>query len=272
MRPNALILPDSLVPTLKHFTVIRQPAFLDLALSSLSRFNNLETLSLYWVPMQGNGFQQMKGKMKSLKKLNLRRCFNLTSTGFHHLTLNLGHLKCLELKGLHQIDRESIRLLSRANQLEDLSLRCSRLIIDDEGLTDLEFLANMRLKRLELIDAIGLTAAGIKKLVDTQEFTLESLTLSDCHLIHVGDLLPLRRLKKLRDLQIMHAVHLGPDDENLQYKMKPGGGVEFLISPEEEANLIRLPHPARLAAGDQNDPIDVEFDDPQVPVPYLLLQ
>jgi len=52
---------------------VGQGNFSDVCLSTLSRFSNLEKLSLYWVPIVGHGFAAMQNKMPALKKLVLRR-------------------------------------------------------------------------------------------------------------------------------------------------------------------------------------------------------
>ena len=163
-----MMLPDSLIPKLKHLTVIRQMAFFDAAIEQLNRFDNLESLSLYWVPVTGVGFSKSKGKLRSLKKLVLKRPFAMGHEGFDHITKNLNHIKSLELKGYHHLDRESMHLLKRMTNLEELSVRCSRALVDEHGVTDLEFLSNMRLRRLELIEGIGLTSVAMKKIADTQ--------------------------------------------------------------------------------------------------------
>jgi hypothetical protein len=91
----------------------------------------------------------------------------------------------------------------------------------------------MRLHRLELIDAMGLTGIGIKKIAETQEFTLEYLLLSGCHLLHSSELLPLKSLTKLTFFSIDHAHHLGKTEENFMFHMLPKGGIEFDLDDPE---------------------------------------
>jgi len=238
LKQSGMVLPQSLIPTLRKFVVIRQGWFTDLPLEALANFENLEVLHLYWVPIGGSAFTNM-AKMKNLRKLKLRRCHTMSNAGFDALTRSLSHLQVLEFKGVSQVDREGMKFLSRMTALKDLRLRCSRAVIDENGLTDLEFLTNMRLHSLELIDCVGLTGTGIKKIVDSQEYTLQKLLLGDCHLLHTADLIPLKRLKRLRIFNIDHAHHLKGSEENFSFWMLPNGGIDFSeVSVEEVSDPV----------------------------------
>jgi len=259
MKPTSMVLPDTLIPTLKKFVVIRQGFFTDASLEPLHRFENLETLTLYWVPIAGQGFNVFAGKMKSLRKLKLLRCHTMSNAGMDSMTRALKHLKALHIKGISQVDREGYKYLSRMNALKDLRLRCGREIIDENQISDLEFLANMRLHRLELIDARGITGVGIKKIVDTQEFTLEHFLIRDCGLMHSYDLTPLKRCKRLRYFLVDHATHLRA--EGFKFKMLLEGGIDFTSVEPPEPGLIDL------AANEGSDDARIDDDDEMVVQP-----
>ena len=173
----------------------RQGWFLDDSLAALSGFENLRELNLYQVPISGNSFSALKDKLPALETLRLLRCYIMSNTGFTTMVDAVKDtVRNFAFTGKHQVTREGLAHLRYMTKLEKLFLRCGDLDMSP----DFDFLANMKLNELVLVDCDNISRENLETLVETQADTLQDLRIYDCHTLRGRDLVCLKGLPKIR--------------------------------------------------------------------------
>jgi hypothetical protein len=160
------------------------------------------------VAITSSGISSVLLHLKNLDHLNLWNCMSLRSSSLESLSNGLGSclaLRELSLRGCHGIDDSVFEHISQLQELEKLDLRsCERITGRTQALLSHGNCRLSRLRHLNLKSCFGLTdLKGISSL-----FNLESLNISDCWQLQIGELKHLGKLGNLIELDLSNCRNL----------------------------------------------------------------